>query len=945
MPATPHRSLIRQVGTALVVAGVFTCLALATAASAHAQGPWWSVRAETVPANLAPGQEGEIFLDVSNLGDVPVDTTRNPVHIRDMLPAGLTAISISEPGCTLATLECEVKGILAPYQQITEFLRVKVNEPLGTVTHLSQIVTVEGGGVPSLSRAFGVPISGEPAKYGVADFEAQPFNEDGTPASRAGAHPFQLTTTLAMNQTAVPRLPVELPKDLSFHLPPGLVGDPTAAGQCTMADFFALVLETNLCPTDSVIGVATAEVDEPKVTQYLVETVPVFNLVPAQGEPARFGFEVAGKVPVVLDTSVRSGRDYGVDVTVKNATQTAGLLASQVSIWGIPGDSRHDNSRGWECVWGEHFAKQAGKPCPTDPKLPQNPFLTLPTSCASVPAAEPISFPMTTDSWANPGTLVGSQYTWADEAGNPLGFAGCPQLPFAPSIDVKPVEHTASTPSGMSVDVHVPQIGLSEAEGLAEADIRDTTVTLPAGVQLSPSAANGLVGCSESEVGFEGFEAASHMQQFSTAEAQCPEASKLGVVHVKTPLLPNELEGALYLADPAPNGEAGKNPFGSLVALYLIAKDPVSGVLVKLAGEGVLDEGSLRVATSFRDAPQVPFEDLKVDLFGGPRASLSTPATCGPYASDATFTPWSGTGPLAVQAPGEDFQVSSGIGGSACPAGALGFAPGFSAFSTNPQAGAYTGFQLELTRPDGDQALSGLQMHLPPGIAAMLSSVELCSEAQAAASACPQDSEVGHATAIAGLGSEPIIQEGGRVFITGPYGGAPFGLEIVTPAKAGPFDLGFVTVRSKLYIDPNNASVTILSDPLPTQIRGIPLQLKRVLVSVDRPNFQFNPTSCAPMSIDGSISGDQGASAPVSERFQVGGCESLPFGPKLSASAAGHATKANGTSFKVTVTSQGLGQANIAKVDLALPKQSAQPPEHDPESLPRGQLQRQPGLL
>jgi len=910
-----------RIASIVALFGLVACTPLAKPAPASAQGPWWSVRTETVPTNLAPGEEGEIFIDVTNLGDLPLDATTAPVHIRDILPAGLTATSVSQPDCSLATLECEFNGVLAPYQQLTEFLTVKVDEPPGTFTRLPQTIAVDGGGAPPLSRTFEVPVSGEAAKYGVSRFEAQPFNEDGTPASQAGSHPFQLTTTLVMNQKAVPRLPIELPKDFTFHLAPGLVGNPTAAGQCTMADFFTLVLETNLCSTQSVVGVATAEVDEPKVAKYLQLTVPVFNLVPAQGEPARFGFEVAGKVPVVLDTSVRSGRDYGVDVSIKNATQTAGLLASQVTIWGVPGDPSHDASRGWECVEDEHFARQAGKPCPVDPKLPESPFLTLPTSCAASPAAEPITFPMTTDSWANPGALVDAEYTWSDEAGNPLGFGGCAGLPFSPSIDVTPEQHTASTPSGVSVDLHVPQTGLLEAEGLATADIRDTTVTLPAGVQLSPSAANGLMGCSESEVGFEGFDPASHMQQFSTTEAACPEASKVGLVHIKTPLLEHELTGALYLADPAPGGEAGKNPFGSLVALYLIAKDPVSGVLVKLAGEGVLDEGTLRVATTFRDAPQVPFEDLKVDLFGGPRASLSTPATCGSYATDAAFTPWSGTGPLAVQAPGEDFQVSSGIAGSACPGGSLGFGPGFEALSTNPTAGAYTGFSLELTRPDGDQALSGLSMHLPPGIAAMLSSVTLCSEAQAAQSACPQDSEVGHATAIAGLGSEPILQEGGRVFITGPYKGAPFGLEIVTPAKAGPFDLGFVTVRSKLQIDPNDASVTIVSDPLPTQIRGIPLQLKRVLVSVDRPNFQFNPTSCNPMSINGTLSGAEGASVPVSQRFQVGGCQNLPFGPKLSASAAGHASKANGTSFTVTVTSQGLGQANIAKVALALPKQ------------------------
>jgi hypothetical protein len=893
---------------------------LLSAAAAKAETRWWSVRTQVAPANLVPGSQGRIQISASNLGDAPIDASAAPVHIRDVLPPGLSATAINGPSCSLEKLECEFKGTIAPYQEINETISVSVNEPLGTVASLPQTVTVEGGATESLTRTLTVPVNSSPPRYGVSTFEAQLLNDDGTPANQAGSHPFQFTTTLTVNRSASGE-PVALPKDFAFHLPPGLLGNPNAAKQCTMVDFFALVEEANLCSPESVVGVATVEIVEPKLGGQLAFTIPVFSLVPAQGEPARLGFEALGKVPIVLDTSVRSGRDYGVDVTVKNATQTAGLLASQVSIWGVPGDPRHDAARGWECVSAGKYTRQIGKPCPVNPELPQNPFLALPTSCAASPASEPVSFPMSTDSWADFATTVSSEYVWTDEAGNALGFTGCSQLPFAPAVDVTPEQRTASTPSGVSVDLHVPQQGLLEAEGLAAADIRDTTVTLPQGVQLSPSAANGLVGCSEAKVGFEGFDPASHMQQFSTADSQCPDASKVGLVHIKTPLLEHELEGALYLAEPAPNGEAGKNPFGSLVALYLIAKDPVSGVLVKLAGEGVLDEGTLRVATSFRDAPQVPFEDLKVDLLGGPRASLSTPAKCGGYATDAAFTPWSGTGPLAVQAPGEDFQVTSGIGGSACPAGTLGFGPGFTAFSTNPTAGAYTGFQLELTRPDGDQALSGLSMHLPPGVAAMLSSVTLCSEAQAAASACPADSEVGHATAIAGLGSEPITEEGGRVFITGPYEGAPFGLEIVTPAKAGPFDLGFVTVRSKLQIDPNDASVTIVSDPLPTQIRGIPLQLKRVLVSVDRPNFQFNPTSCAPMSIAGTLGGAEGASVPVSQRFQVGGCQNLPFGPKLSASAAGHASKANGTSFTVTVQSQGLGQANIAKVALALPKQ------------------------
>ena len=391
-------------------------------------------------------------------------------------------------------------------------------------------------------------------------------------------------------------------------------------------------------------------------------------------------------------------------------------------------------------------------------------------------------------------------------------------------------------------------------------------------------------------------------------------------MHIKTPLLSHELEGAIYLASPAPNGEAGRNPFGSLVALYLVAEDPVSGVLVKLAGRGEINESTLRVSTSFENAPQVPFEDLRIDLFGGPKGSLSTPALCGQYATEASFTPWSGTGAVNLDSPASEFAVSAGAGGEGCPGEELPFSPGFDAQSASEHAGAFTSFELELARPDGDQALSGLSMHLPEGIAAMLSSVTICDESQAASDQCPASSEVGQATAIAGLGSEPYVENGGRVYITGPYEGAPFGLEIVTPAVAGPFDLGTVTVRSKLAIDPTNASVTISSDPLPTQLRGIPLQLKRVLVSVDRPNFQFNPTNCTPTKVEATVTGAQGASAGVSSPFALSGCNTLPFAPKLTAATKGQASKANGAPFAVTVQSKGLGQANIAKVDLQLPK-------------------------
>jgi len=949
-------SMMRRLGLG-VLASAF--LVFVSAAPAPAAAPWWQLSGEATPSNLPPEGQGQVIVVASNLGDEPINGGAEHVTITDKLPAGLVATGAETRvvngvpvNCSTATIvTCTFAGILNPYERIAVPIDVNVTEPKGTVASLSQEASVQGGGAAGTSANLAVKVSGQPTEFGVSSYELTPFGEDGSPARQAGSHPFQLTTTLALNQESSGsfRQPVALPRDLSFRLPAGLIGNPTAVAQCSMTDFVSIVDETNLCPVGSVVGVATVTADEPKNFHVFSKTVPVFNLVPSQGEPARFGFEVLGVVPIVIDTAVRTGKGYEVVASVKGATETAGLLSSQVTLWGVPGDPRHDNARGWECVAGGAFARQAERPCPTTDELPRKPFLTLPTACEADPQAEPVVSTTEADSWARPGSFLSAEYAWMSQAGQPLGFEECNELSFDPEIDVTPEQHTASTPTGLAVDVSVRQEGLLEAEGRAQADVRDTTVTLPQGVQLSPSAANGLAACPESPedgyegIGFTGFqklngagleagaETATFTPTFRFEEEgklppSCPEASKLGSVHIRTPLLSHELEGSVYLASPAPNGEAGRNPFNSLVALYIVAQDPESGVLVKLAGEGHIDEGTLQISTTFKNAPQVPFEELRLDLFGGPRASVSTPSLCGTYPTSAVFTPWSGTGLVSVPSPAEAFAISSGAGGSGCPSGGLAFAPGFNAYSQNTQAGAFTGFTLELSRPDGDQALSTVSMHLPGGIAALLSSVELCSEAQAATSTCPAGSEIGQAIAIAGLGPEPYVQEGGRVYITGPYGDAPFGLEIVTLAKAGPFDLGYVTVRSKLYIDPHNASVTIVSDPLPTQVRGIPLQLKRVIVNVDKPGFEFNPTSCAQMTIEGTITGAEHGSANVSSPFKAENCAALQFSPQLTASAVGHGSKADGTTFKVIVTSggtnsSGVAQAGIAKVELQLPKQ------------------------
>jgi hypothetical protein len=912
-------------------------LALPAASPAFAAGSWWGVYSEVVPTNLPPGGKGTVMLVLANLGSLPIEGAKNAVKITDTLPSELTAIKVnttaSGPTCAIGKssgqVECTYTHSLQPYGQTD--LEIQVQVAPGAAGVLEGNVRVEGGGVGPIERAQRLLVSEAPTRFGAQDYSFALEGENGEPATDAGSHPFQMTSTLVTNQEPGSggngnRRPVEDPKDLHFELPAGLVGDPEAVEHCSVVNFDAVLLGgPDLCQPGAVVGVATVTVREPALLGIFTKTVPVFSLEPSYGEPARFGFEVLGLVFVTLDVSLDAEHEYRVVTNVERANQTAGLLSSQVTIWGVPGAESHNAARGWECVAGGAYAQTYGHTCPASSVQAPKPLLISPTACATDPADEPLDFPAAIDSWDAPSTVISlPSAIFSGALGEPLGMQGCEALPFSPSLEAAAEAHSAAAPTGLAIRVHLPQTStLSEdPQALAEADVKDTTITLPEGVQLDPSAANGLQACSEQQIGYRGM-GENGAQHFTDAEPSCPGAAKVALVHIKTPLLPRELEGALYLATPAPNGagEPGHNPFDSLVALYLVAEDKQAGVLVKLAGKGELNEVTGQVTTSFQNTPQLPFEELRVELFGGEHASLSTPPRCGSYANEATFTPWSGTGPVSVSSPTGEFVVSED-----CSSGAVPFTPGFSAQSVSTQAGAFTPFELEIVRPDAQQALSGLTVHLPSGVAALLSSLTPCQEPPAGQEwACGPESLIGHSTAWSGLGKEPAVL-GGNAYLTTGYDGAPFGILDATEAKAGPFDLGMVDVRSRIDVNPETAAVTITTDPGPrgealiTMLKGIPVQLKRLLVSVDRPDFEFNPTSCDPTSITGVLDGSEGAAAAVSSRFQVGGCGSLPFHPVLTATVDGHANKPDGTGFDVKITSQGLGVANIKKVDLQLPE-------------------------
>jgi hypothetical protein len=905
---------------------------------------------EAVTTQLVEGKsDGTIVVDLANSGDANASGGTVPVRVADSLPAGFRATSIEAlrqgispvhlPECSLKTVSCQYAGVLTPYAVIEVRVGVDVEEPAAVSGALNE-ATVSGGegflckaGIPgcehvpvgavapvSIRRA--LTVSSAVTPFGLEYYELDNENEGGSADTQAGSHPFQQTTSFALNQTVDARA-AAVPKDLSFKWPPGLIGNPTAVARCTIKAFAAKPKPT--CPLSSVVGVATVTINEPGGGGVVVLTEPLFNLEPEVGEPARFGFTPNG-VPVFIDPAVRSGGDYGITVHAYNITQSIAFLSSEVTVWGVPGDARHDPARGYGCLGS------VGNVCSLPEHSPPA-FLALPTSCPRNPATgQPERFLASAegDSWLEPKP-VGQLPLLASFAMPAVD--GCNRLPFTPSIRVTPDSEEGSRPTGLKVDVHVPQEESVNGEGLAEADPRDITVALPQGVAINPAGGDGLQACSEGLVGFKDSEELSSQPGTQTdtftptlpgsvdaladGESEplqpginfCADASKIATATIKTPILPNPIEGAVYLA------QQESNPFGSLVAMYIVAEDPVSGVLVKLAGQVHLTESG-QIVTTFENSPQAPFEDAELHFFGGERAPLASPAHCGTYTASASFTPWTAEPGAAPLPSSSSFKVTSGPNGQPCPGSSLPFAPTLTAGSTSIQAGGFTPFTTTMSREDGQQSLSSIELKMPEGLSGLLAGVELCPEPKANQGLCGPNSLIGETTVSVGLGGDPFTVTGGKVYITGPYKGAPFGLSIVNPAKAGPYDLAHtqanhppcdcVLVRAKIQVNPITAALTVTSDSegpykIPTILEGIPLQIKHVNVTINRPGFTFNPTNCNKLEIAGNLLSAEGASQALSVPFQATNCAILKFTPKIAVATAAQASKNNGASLKFTI--------------------------------------------
>jgi len=902
---------------------VAACLALA--APVHAAQAW---RIDSLAnSTVAPGDTLQYLVQLTNAGDAPMDGSQETLVAT--LPPGMRAVDAtmltdafndptqevtctagdgSSPVADATVVQCTVpSATLAPtpgsgtlnFQLLTLDVTVDTSAS-GTLT---STFAVTGGGAPDAQTVDPTRITTASPRFGFDAFDGQLTDEAGATSTQAGGHPADDTVAIDFNThtdpdpLAGPDSPVEPVKDVTVDLPPGLVGDPTAVDQCTTADLAHTSGQQGLplCPATSQVGTVVLHMNNRPFGMPIYGPIPVYNVVPPPNVPARFGLNVGGTI-VVLDARLRSGGDYGLSIDSKDVSEALGIAGTIFTFWGVPSDPAHDTQRA--CP-GQVPPGFGGPTCPSG--VPRSAFLRNPTSCTPPGVGLPTTARI--DSWLHPGAFDTATFVSHLLPGYPaapadwgaeVGTTGCERVPFDPVLEGQPVVRQPSSPSGFAFDLTLPQT--DDPEQVGESDLRTAVVTLPAGVRVNPSAADGLQACSPAQIGL-------HV----AGSAACPDASKIGTVTVTTPLLRDPLHGGIYLATPH------DNPFGTLLSIYLVAEG--SGVVIKLAGRVDADPLTGQLTTTFDDNPQTPFSDLHLEFDGGPRAQLVTPAQCGMFRTQALLTGWNGR----QVSSDSTFTISGDGNGSACPAPR--FAPTMTAGTASNSAGTSSTLRLRFTRTDLDQELSKLTVYLPRGLTGRIADAVLCSNADANAGTCPDGAKIGDVTVGAGAGSNPFYITDGRAYLTGPYKGAPFGVAIVVHAKAGPFDLGNVNVRSALFVDKHTAAVRVVSDPLPAILQGIPLQVRDVRVDVDRPGFFVNPTSCAAKTIAGVLDSTGGMVAHVSDRFQAADCDHLGFAPKMTLGVGGrghtHLGQPTPLSTRLTMPK---GEANLRYVRVTLPR-------------------------
>jgi len=972
-----HRRLWTLACTALLALAVF-----GAGTARAAIGPRYDIKATWGNTTLPPGGEGQFTVQARNIGDEASAEGGPPLVLTDELPAGVkvSAIHFMEGGLDLSlfgwcsgvgteTATCEIPGFfseLAPppgdipnsglYLEPTGYLPemfVEVEVEPGASGSGTNVATVSGGGAASFTDTDQVPFGPTPAGFGLVpdSFKADVFDAaypDGSPVRAAGTHPFEQRVDFDLN-ARIETSPDDgtrgtitegLLKDVEVTLPRGMIGNPEATPKCDPTQFaeHGVVTNSTGCPSDTQVGYLNIPVISGGggVNGYgrgglinansFLSRVAIYNLRPPVGKAADFGFNAGGVVIGHIYPELDPAQNYAIKTVTPNISNLLTVRASEVTFWGVPGDPVHDKFRYYPRRGEGHGLVHA----PFSAAI--RPLLTTPTDCGFDNGGARARF----DSYTDPGN-----YTPIEEWPDPLNVTGCddPRIRFEPKVAIQPDNRDAGGPTGLDVHLEVPQRNdeVEEAKelygqngyvkGISTPPMKKVVTTFPEGMTLSPSAAQGLNTCTAAQIGLG-----------TNQPVTCPDNSQYGKLVLHTPILPidQQPEGFIYIA------KQGDNPFHNFLSLYLVIQEPERGILVKIPGRLDLDPTTGQITSTFDDLPQFPVSDMELNFKGGVRAGLVNPTTCGQKTIRAEFFSWAD--PTTPHVVDSNYSITQKPNGSPCvqDLGQRPFKPTLEAGTQSPSAGQYSPFLFRTTRSDDDQEYSQVGVKLPQGLAAKFAGVGICSDAGIAQAlsretiagdgaleqsdpSCPASSQIGTTQVGTGVGV-PLTWVPGKVYLAGPYKGAPMSMVVISPAKVGPYDLGVITVRTAIDINPETAQGEATSDPFPQIFQGIPVRIRDIRLNLDRPNFTLNPTSCAPKQIDAQITGTGGILAStaddtgvsLAERFQAADCASLGFKPKLAFRLFGGVKRGAHPKFQAVLKARP-GDANIAYASVALP--------------------------
>lgn len=766
---------------------------------------------------------------------------------------------------------------------------------------------------------------------GAEGFAVEAVAEGGAPDTAAGSHPYELRVALGLKlggavegKPGVPFADGDL-RDLHLEMPPGLLENPRAVDRCSIVDFhtprqspYETSASGESCPLGSQIG--TVEVSA-AAEGGTTKRFGLFNLEPAPGVPSEIGFAPFGE-PIVLAADERVGAEgtYALTWNATNVAQWVSIHALRMSIWGTPWAVSHNGERG-NCL-NEAEPSFPWAKCSVGAPLSRPPlaYLTMPTTCEG-----PLPFTVHADAWQQPGDVV------ASTTAAPLGE--CESLPFGPLAFGRLTDAKAASPSGFNFQLTNDNTALTVPSMRVPTQTRSLILTLPEGATINPSLAAGLGVCTPGQYAAE--------TPTSPPGAGCPNDSKIGDFSVETPLFEGQLEGAIYLAesDDRATAEPGaENPVDALVAVYLVARSAQNGVMIRLAGALEPDPASGQITARFDNLPQLPYTNLQLNFREGQRAPLVTPPACGVYPTQIQMSPWAG-GARQVHLTSES-HVEAGIEAGQCPSGSPPFHPQVTAGGVNSNVGSYTPYFVHIKRSDTEGEITSYSLSLPKGISAKLAGIPVCSDADIAVArgrtgteetehpSCPAASQVG--STMTGYGVGPALTYApGRIYLAGPFHGQPLSLVTINSATVGPFDLGTIVIRSAFSINELTGQVALDSsgsDPIPHILKGIPLRLRDIRISIDRPKFTLNPTSCEPSQLESTVTGsganfglpgDQ-ATSTSSVHFQLLNCGTLGYAPKLGLKMRG-GTKINAFPSLQAVVQGRPGDANLKSFVVTMP--------------------------